>query len=253
MPRFFLPPQKCQDQTLVLEDQEAHHAIHVLRIRPGDASDVLDGCGGINHCKVVDVSRNSVTLQVIQQHKQPPPPCRVTLAQCLPKTKAMDWLLQKATELGASRIVPLFSDHSEIHLDPAAAQAKASKWNAATVETLKQCGTPWLPIVEPPLPLEDFLKRGAQAELSLVASLQKEARPLIETLRRAHSEIRPFPGSVCLWIGPEGDFSPREMSLLLGAGALPVSLGERVLRAETAALYCLSALHYESQAATARW
>jgi 16S rRNA (uracil1498-N3)-methyltransferase len=253
MPRFFLPAEKCQGQTLVLEDQEAHHAIHVLRISPGDAADVLDGCGGINHCKVVEVTRNSVTLQVIQQHKQPPPPCRVTLAQCLPKTKALDWLLQKATELGASRIVPLFSDHSEIHLDAATAQAKARKWNAASIETLKQCGTPWLPVVECPLPLDDFLKNGAHAELNIVASLQKEVRPLIETLRGAHSDNRPFPGSVCVWIGPEGDFSPRELDLLLKAGTLPVSLGERVLRAETAALYCLSAVHYESQAATARW
>ncbi len=253
MPRFFLPVEKCQGQTLVLEDQEAHHAIHVLRIGPGDAADVLDGCGGINHCKVVDITRNSVTLQVIQQHKQPPPPCRVTLAQCLPKTKAMDWLLQKATELGASRIVPLFSDHSEIHLDAATAQAKARKWNTASIETLKQCGTPWLPVVECPLPLDDFLKNGAQAELNIVASLQKEAPTLIETLRGVHSDNHPFPRSVCVWIGPEGDFSPREMDILLKAGTLPVSLGERVLRAETAALYCLSAVHYESQAATARW
>jgi len=253
MPRFFLPAGKCQGRTRVLEDQEAHHAIHVLRIRPGDAADVLDGCGGIDTCKVVDVSRNTVTLEVVQHHQQPPPPCRVTLAQCLPKAKAMDWLLQKATELGASRIVPLFSDHSEIHLDTAAAQAKARKWNAVGIETLKQCGTPWLPIVECPLPLEDFLKNGGHAEFNIVASLQKEARPLIETLRGVHADNRPFPPSVGVWIGPEGDFSPREMSLLLEAGASPVSLGERVLRAETAALYCLSAVHYESQAATGRW
>lgn len=253
MPRFFLPPEKCQGQTLVLEDQEAHHAIHVLRIRPGEDADVLDGCGGINHCKVADVSRSTVTLQVVQHHKLPPPPCRITLAQCLPKTKAMDWLLQKATELGTSRIVPLFSDHSEIHIDTTTAQAKARKWNAASIETLKQCGTPWLPIVECPLSLDDFLKNGAKAELNIVASLQKETRPLIEILRKAHSDSRAFPASVCVWIGPEGDFSPRELNLILGTGALPVSLGERVLRAETAAVYCLSAIHYESQAATARW
>lgn len=253
MPRFFLPAEKCRGQTLVLEDHEAHHAIHVLRIRPGDDADVLDGCGGINHCKVVNVERNTVTLQVVQMHKLPPPPCRITLAQCLPKTKAMDWLLQKATELGASRIVPLFSDHSEIHLDAITAQAKAIKWNAASIETLKQCGTPWLPIVECPLHLEDFLKNGAKADLSFVASLQKETRPLIDVLREAHSANRPFPSSVCVWIGPEGDFSPRELNLVIEAGTLPVSLGERVLRAETAAVYCLSAIHYESQAATARW
>jgi 16S rRNA (uracil1498-N3)-methyltransferase len=253
MPRFFLPAEKSRGQTLVLEDQEAHHAIHVLRIKPGEAADVLDGCGGINNCKIVDIGRDTVTLQVLQHRQQPPAPCRVTLAQCLPKTKAMDWLLQKATELGASRIVPLFSDHSEIHLDAPSAQAKARKWNAASIETLKQCGTPWLPVVECPLQLDDFLKRGTGSELNLVASLQKDAPTLIETLRGAHANNRPFPPSVCVWIGPEGDFSPRELALLLQAGTLPVSLGERVLRAETAALYCLSAIHYESQAATARW
>jgi 16S rRNA (uracil1498-N3)-methyltransferase len=245
--RFFIPPERTGSSVLTLDDRESHHALDVLRLEVGEPVVVLNGAGAELACQVRETKRHTTTLEVLQRKQHPAPPCQVTLFQAVPKGKIMDVIIQKATELGAAQITPLLTEHCEVHLDSLQAQAKREKWQAIAVEAIKQCGSPWLPLVECPRPLAEVLSGLTAIELALLASLQPEAthpRPRFQSFTQSHQ--RP-PRSVSVWVGPEGDFSPDELQSIAATGAQPISLGPLVLRSETAALYCLSVFRYESQ------
>jgi 16S rRNA (uracil1498-N3)-methyltransferase len=248
MHRFYLPPDQVKDSSLRLMNGEAHHALHVLRLRATERVVVLDGAGHEFLCEVATLDRSTVQLRVIQKQTLPPLPYRVTLAQAVTKAKTMDLIVQKATELGVHRLVPVLSERSVPHLEDDAAVNKVEKWSATSIEALKQCGSPWLPQIDPPQPTQKFLAGPERFEMVLVASLQEGARHPREHFRTFLKERKSLPKSVCVWVGPEGDFTPAEMNSILQAGALPITLGQLVLRSETAAIYCLSVLNYELQA-----
>ena len=117
----------------------------------------------------------------------------------------------------------------------------------AAVEAIKQCGSAWLPEVKPPLTPSQFFALAESFELSLIASLQSGSRPARDYFRAFHAKLGRMPRSVSVWIGPEGDFTPSEAELIKTNGVLPITLGRLILRTETAAIYCLSVLHYELQ------
>ncbi len=248
MHRFYLPPEKAAAPVLTLTGQEAHHALHVLRLRQGDIVTVLDGAGTQILCEVQDGARDHLRLKVTEQRRLPPPGCQVTLLQALPKGKTIETIIQKATELGVARIVPLLTDRVVVHLDSQAGGTKLAKWHAVAVEAVKQCGSPWLPKIEPPITPREYIQRAENVELPMVASLQDNARHPREYFRAFQTTNRRLPSSVCVWIGPEGDFTQEELKLIQSAGARPITLGRLVLRADTAAIYCLSILNYELQA-----
>jgi 16S rRNA (uracil1498-N3)-methyltransferase len=247
MHRFHLPPQECRADLAALTGSQAHHAAEVLRLKPGESVMVLDGAGGELLCRVGIVTRKKVELEVQRRTSEPPPSCRITLAQAIPKGKLLEAIIQKATELGVSRVVPLLSERVATRLDGEAAEHKAEKWQQTAVEAIKQCGQRWLPQVEPPLSLPAWLARGENFDLTIVGSLQDDRRPLRAWFPDA---ARP-PRTVCVWIGPEGDFSPTEMEAIKGAGARPVTLGPLILRCETAAVCALSIINYELRLAAA--
>jgi 16S rRNA (uracil1498-N3)-methyltransferase len=246
MRRFYLPPQECRADPLVLTSSEAHHAADVLRVKTGDKVAVLDGAGSELTCRVESVTRRRVQLEALTLVTEPPPPWQITLVQAIPKGKILEAIIQKATELGVWRIVPLLSQRVTTHLEGDSIEHKAEKWRQTAVEAIKQCGQRWLPQVEPPMTLPAWLARGDKFDLTLVASLQDDRRHL-----RAYFPpgARP-PRVLCVWIGPEGDFAPAEMEAIKEAGALPITLGPLVLRSETAALCALSILNHELQAAS---
>ena len=241
MHRFYLPPQECRADHLALSGSEAHHAADVLRVKAGDPVAVLDGAGGELACRGETVSRQKVEMEVQGRTTEPPPPWQITLVQAIPKGKLFEAIIQKATELGVGRVVPLLSQRVTTHLEGGSIQAKAGKWRQTAVEAIKQCGQRWLPRVDPPATLPAWLARGETFDLTLVASLQDDSRH-----PRAYFPAGGRrPRTVCVWIGPEGDFAPEEMEAIQGAGALPMTLGPLVLRSETAALCALSILNYE--------
>jgi 16S rRNA (uracil1498-N3)-methyltransferase len=248
MHRFFLPPAESDADASRLSRREAHHALNVLRLRPGERVVVLNGSGDEYLCEVTEVSRQEVLLRRIQKHRQRLLPGAITLIQAVPKGKAMDLIVQKATELGLRRLVPILSERSVTRLEDEAGPAKQARWRATAIEAIKQCGSAWLPEILDPMTPAAFLAKGMNAELALVASLQPGAqhpRRHFEAFRADHGRL---PQTVAIWVGPEGDFTPAEMNLIQGAGALPITLGPTVLRSETAALYCLAVAAYELQA-----
>jgi 16S rRNA (uracil1498-N3)-methyltransferase len=247
MHRFHLPPDQCRGGELILTDNEAHHALRVLRLRAGDAVIVLDGAGGEYAGHVAGLDKRSVRLSIGSRVTVPPPPCAITLVQAVPKGKIFESIIHRATELGVQRIVPLLTSRVVMQLDDEQRDHKIAHWRATAVEAIKQCGSRWLPRIEPPMTPATFLQRAEAFDLSLIASLQPGSRHPHESFAALHAQNRFPPRTLCMWIGPEGDFSPEEVTLIESAGARPVTLGPLVLRVETAAIYCLSILNYELQ------
>jgi 16S rRNA (uracil1498-N3)-methyltransferase len=124
---------------------------------------------------------------------------------------------------------------------------KGGKWQGVAIEAIKQCGSAWLPRVEAPLTPEQFLARKEQFDLPLIGSLRPDAQHPRQYFRNFQTQHGFAPKTVCVWIGPEGDFSLAEMETIQGAGVLPITLGRLVLRTDTASLYCLSIINYELQ------
>jgi 16S rRNA (uracil1498-N3)-methyltransferase len=247
MHRFHLPPANCRETVLRLDGREAHHALHVLRIQRGERVSVLDGAGNEFFCEVESATKNSLVLAVKEKKFTPAPACAITLLVAIPKGKIIESIIQKAVELGAHRIVPLLTERVVTQLDDDGAEAKREKWQTVAIEAIKQCGAPWLPKVDAPQTIAEFLARGEKIELSLLGSLQTERRHPHEWILDFQKQHGRLPRSAAAWIGPEGDFTPAELKMIEAAGAKPVTLGKLTLRVETAAIYCLSFLNYELQ------
>ena len=248
--RFYLPTAVKTGAEIILSEREAHHAAQVLRVRAGEHVAVLDGAGLECACEVREVGKRAVTLAVVSRKNHSAPVSRVTLVQALTKSKSFDAILQKATELGVTRIIPIAAERSVARVDADDADDKVERWRATAVEAMKQSGSPWLPQIEAPLTPQAFLARGElQSELTFLGSLQAGARhPRVHFHEFFLQHQRP-PASVAVWIGPEGDFTHAEVGLALAAGARAITLGPTVLRADTAAIYSLSVISYELGAA----
>ncbi len=236
MARFYLTPENWLASP-TLSGDEARHLSQVLRIQPGESITVFDGYGRRASAEVLAITRESVTLKLGESHNPPSPLPAITLAQAVPKGKMMDLIVQKSVELGISAIQPLITRHTIVQ----PGEGKAEKWRRTALEACKQCGQDTLPRIAEPCSLENWLAADASTPgLKLIASLAAGALPFRETLRS-----HPGTTAATLLIGPEGDFSPQEMSAALEAGFTPVSLGPIVLRVETATFFCLSVLRYE--------
>ncbi len=248
MHRFFLPPEIWTTPLPQLEAEEAHHALHVLRLVEGQKITVFDGCGKEASALITGISRSGgsrVELKLGQATTTPRLRCEITLGQAIPKGRNMELIVQKATELGVAHIVPLLSERAVVRLDDHEAQAKQAKWRSVVIEAAKQCGQNWLPEVAMPVSPKAFFAQQPRADLLLIGSLQNDALPLKTILAEWDSEQRPR--SVMALIGPEGDFTPAELGMARSAGCRPLSLGPIVLRTETAAIYTLSVLAHELQ------
>ena len=176
MHRFYLPPEHCAGTTLRLDGREAHHALHVLRLKHGELVAVLDGNGNEFMCTVENAARNAVTLSVSLKNFVPAPPCSVTLLVGVPKGKIIESIIQKAVELGAQRIVPVLSERVVTQLDGEDTENKRDKWQNVAIEAIKQCGAAWLPKVEAPTSIYDLrFTIYEKFDLSLVGSSAKGA------------------------------------------------------------------------------
>jgi 16S rRNA (uracil1498-N3)-methyltransferase len=267
MHRFYLAPEDWNPDSLVLGRAEAHHARDVLRLHSGGRVVVFNGRGHEITAEIAQVTRGKILLRKMHEARMPPLPCRITLAQAIPKGKNMDLIVQKAVEIGATEIAPLISERTIVHLETKEAAQKQAKWQQVAIEAAKQCGQNWLPTVQLPKtprdfflnavetgvsPAQDFGTQPPQSrgiDLKLIGSLQSDAVHLKTLLADYEHEHHARPASVLMCIGPEGDFTPAELNLARSNGCRPITLGPIILRVETAAIYCLSVLSYELLAA----
>ncbi|MDX2109641.1 MAG: RsmE family RNA methyltransferase [Verrucomicrobiota bacterium] len=230
------------DDILLLDKEESHHLARVRRVRQGEPVEVLNGRGTRWRCVYEGLQGNAAALRVVKLKHTPRPGCLVTLAQAIPLGKAMETIVQKASELGIHRIVPLLTANCEVKLDAERAGNKAEKYRAIAIEACKQCGGPWLPEIATPQPLAPFLAtESAGFDLRCTAALT----PNSSELRHYLSTREHAPKNACWLVGSEGDFTPLEYNAIESQQWLPVTLGPNVLRADTAAVAALSILLYE--------
>ena len=245
MHRFYIPATEWNPDQLLLNPEESHHALDVLRLERGQRVVVFNGLGTEITAEIVETAKNGVILKAQQTARTPRLNATITLGQAIPKGKNMDFIVQKATELGAAIIAPLLSERTVVQIDVADSDKKRAKWQEVVIEAAKQCGQNWLPEIARPLTPKAFFEQGTRYDLMLIASLQPDARGLKRILAEVEKETGKLPGSVLILVGPEGDFTPAEIALAKSHGCRPITLGPIVLRTETASLYCLSVLAHE--------
>jgi 16S rRNA (uracil1498-N3)-methyltransferase len=240
MHRCLVKPEELLADAFTLGRDEARHLQTVLRIKPGDGVTLFDGQGRTRSAVITAAEKHGLTFSAHEPPQlHPLPACSVTLFACVSKGKRMDWTIEKAVELGVSRIVPVISDRTIVRLDSEDGEAKADRWLRVMEEATRQCGATWLPKIGPPLPFRSCLPLVATCTPVFVAALTPAAKPLREAFAAAPDR----PPHAGWFVGPEGDFTSGELDALLTAGAIAVSLGRLVLRAETACLYGLSAIN----------
>ncbi len=238
MNRFFVRPEDCLTDRVLLPASECHHAAVVLRLEPGAAVELLDGAGGRHSAVIEEASKRQVTVRITVRHPVLGRTAEVWLLMALTKGKSWDWMLQKATELGVAKIIPLRCERSVVRLGDGESEAKLADWRRTAAEAAKQCGTPWLPEIHESITVARALETGRRPDLALVAAFGNEARELGVWMAGMR------PATVAVAVGPEGDFTPTELDLLAAGGFRPLTLGPLVLRAETAALAAAALVQY---------
>jgi 16S rRNA (uracil1498-N3)-methyltransferase len=237
MPRFHCPAPLLEGQPLALPAAAARH-VQVLRLQPGQAITLFNGQGGEWDATITRMGRSDVEVVLGAHHATEREPARaVHLALGMPANERMDWLVEKAAELGVASLQPLHTAHSVLRLTGERATKKQGHWQSVAVAACEQCGGNRVPTVHPVGDFAAWLKAlpAADAGLRCLLSLADGTQPLTDALARL-----PAHAPVCFLSGPEGGLSPSEDALARAAGFLPVTLGPRVLRAETAALAALT-------------
>ena len=216
--RFHIPSQEGEPAEIALPEHEAHHALHVVRIRPGEGVSLFDGRGREWLGTVSRVTRREVTVSVDEDRFIPAPAERVTLYQAmLGREKAMEELVQRGTELGVGRFVVFRGRKSQ-------RKARISgKWTRTAIEACKQCGGLWLPEFSAEADLDSALRNTP--DCLLLATAQEAPVPIREAITGS---------DVGIIVGPEGDFANEELAAARGRGAVPISLGDNTFRAEVA-------------------
>lgn len=242
MHRCYLPEADWNASTCVVEGEEARHALRVMRLRVGDEVELFNGCGAAAVGRIAHTEGTS-RMEVLLLRPLPalPPVAGITLALAIPKGANMDLVVQKAVEMGVSRIIPLVTERTIVRLHAGDGEAKAAKWRRTALEACKQCGVNTLPVVETPQAYSEFLQRTDLPPFKVQCAITESACPLRETLEQGRSAGQ---REVILLIGPEGDFSPQEYQQGASAGYLPLSLGPIILRVETAVFMAVAAARY---------
>jgi 16S rRNA (uracil1498-N3)-methyltransferase len=230
VPRVFVRPEAVDASRIRFDAAEAHHLRRVLRLRPGAVVEATDGTGRLYAVRVEALEAEG-GWGTIEARAEPEceSPCAITLAQAILKGDRMSWLVQKATELGAARIVPM--ETARVVARPAGgAAARQARWERIAREAVKQCGRVVVPVIEPPRALRDVAREIPDHDAAWVC-WEGGGQALARTAEEAGA-----PARLLLLIGPEGGFTAEEVALAEAAGARLVSLGPRILRAESAGL-----------------
>jgi len=228
--RFYAPPLSFAGASVRLDADEAHHLTRVLRLGPGARVFVFDGEGAEYECDVARVAKHDVELNLLRRLDDAvESPLRLTLAQALIKGDKFDWVIQKTTELGVTRIVPLVTDHSDVKRTEERAGQRLQRWRRISLEALKQCGRRRLVEICEPAPFDDFCGSTARGECLIFSERGGESLADVSAKLRDVNQL-----SLC--VASEGGWSDHELRKAASCDFTPVSLGTRTLRTETAAI-----------------
>jgi len=234
LPRFYCELPLAAGATLALPAPLAHHAVRVLRLRDGEAIVLFDGRGGEYPAMLRIEGRQAWAQLQARVPREAELAGTITLVQGLPSGDKMDWVVEKAVELGAARLVPVSAQRSVLQLAGERAEKRLAHWRRIAQSAAEQCGRNRLMQVDAPRPLAEWLDEAPQGPALLCHP--EAADTLAEVLARP-----PAPAALNLLVGPEGGWTPDELQAAQRAGAQPVRFGPRVLRTETAGLALIAA------------
>lgn len=241
--RFYVSPESIFLDRNIIEVKdmgEVHHIRDVMRLKKGNAVDVFDGVSKEYSGAIKEIGKNLVVIEIKGQREvKSKPPYNATLYQAIPKKGKMDFIIEKAVELGIDRIVPVVTERTIVAPIKAKSDRKVARWRNIARSASKQCGRVKLPAISDMVRFNNALLEAEKNDLVIFAALDREARPLREILKGFE------PKTIAIFVGPEGDFSQKEIAAAKGQGSIIASLGAPVLRVETAAIYILSCLNYE--------
>jgi len=235
MPRFYCPQPLVPGSVVDLPDAVAHH-LHVVRQQAGDELVLFNGDGGQARARLVEIGKRRASAEVLALDAVDVElPFRITLAQGLPEGSKMDWIVEKAVELGAAAIVPLAAQRSVVRLSGERADKRLAHWQGVVVSASEQCGRNRLAAVQPIQDFHRWLGQDADGGTRILLS------PRADTSLAQWARATPAQ-DVTVLVGPEGGFTDQEEEAAVAAGALALSMGPRVLRTETAGLAALAIL-----------
>lgn len=238
MPRFFISPSAVSDSSVILTGDDAHHISRSLRMRVGETLVLCDGEGKDYSCTIDSISDREVSCTVNEiGESKAEPPYRATVYQGLAKGDRFDTVIQKSVECGAYRIVPLMTKRCTVKLSPQDYAKKCARWQKIAEEAAKQSGRGIIPVVEEPITMAQLIERLKKTDLPLFC-YENGTYPIKEALKKASSPAH----DSAIVIGPEGGFDEDEAAAAEAAGVIPVSLGNRILRTESAAPFVLACL-----------
>jgi 16S rRNA (uracil1498-N3)-methyltransferase len=235
--RFFITSKAKDREFVFLEGAEHHHLSKVARIRPGDEVWLFDEEGFEYFARVKELGKEKTCLRILSYAGKKESRIRITLAQALIKSKKMDLVIQKSTELGAHVFIPVISSRSVVKLQHGIAK-KLERWKRIGLEAAKQCGNVNIPEVYSPVKLDKFLQKRNESRKMF---LSERGGKLIRNVLLSSLGVEPeIPHSVVLLVGPEGGWTDKEERDILDNGFEAVSLGPFTLRSETAAMVSLA-------------
>jgi 16S rRNA (uracil1498-N3)-methyltransferase len=240
MPTFFVDRKNISGDTAVLTGTEAGHMLRSLRLGVGDSFFSFDEEGNRYRMRILEATSRSLRAEILESFApEPPPGVALTLLVGLPKADKMDFILEKATELGVSRVIPFRSSRTIPRIDPADAKKRLLRWERVALAAAKQCGSGRVPEVSGIVPFAEALRRAAEHD-GKILFYEGEG---VFSLKRVLAEF-PKARTVALVVGPEGGFSPDEVRDAAAAGCRGAGRGSRGLRVATAALAVLSMVMY---------
>ena len=240
---FHVPKDRVSDKQVSITDSELHHLMNVLRLKEGDGITVLDGVGGVYDVLLTSVSSKLAIGQIRSWKQAEPSSIQITLIQGIAKADSMDMIVQKATELGVYEIVPVACQHSVPNLSGNRAEKRVNRWRQIAIEASKQSHRPFFPIIHDITQFSDALNKF-QADLRLIfiaPSMDSISPQNLKSVLKQNKGTK----KAQIIIGPEGDFAKDEVEIALSADVAPVSLGDNILRTETATIAGLAIVGYE--------
>ena len=241
MSRFFTSKENVKGDMIHIDSQEARHILKVMRMKEGDKVIVFDGSGCEYTGFIKNTKPKSLVVQVVSRatpkaNEFP----RITLAQAIPKKERMDYIVEKATELGAHSIIPVVSERTVVVPTETSARNKVSRWKNIALAAAKQCGRTDMLEVGNAQKFQDLVYEIDGYDMVLMAHLSDNTI----SLKEAISDFKA--GKIIIFIGPEGDFTPEEIMMAKNSKICRfISLGKRTLKSDTAGLYVLSVLNHE--------
>ncbi len=238
MHRFIVAPENCREGWVEVTGTEVHHLRNVLRLNRGDQVEVLDGRGNCLTVELTELNSRRALGKILQSRQEETAPVTISMGLAILKSKAMETAIRKSVELGVHQIVPLECRNSVPRLNTKEVSGRVAKWNRIAGEAVKQCGRYTLPEVLAPQTVAAFCKSREEDGLKLFF-WENERTTRLNDINTEMGQ-----GSIVFLVGPEGGFTEEEAGQAKEAGFSPVSLGPRILRAETVPLVALTLLQY---------